>query len=81
MKMECDYLNGWITKRPQTQKYHRKWWAPDILLGNAEEEEEYLYKEREVVKGGGRSDICVKSRSWWRLGGGGDIWREEVISV
>ena len=35
-KTECDYLYGWIKKRPHTQKSHPKWWTPEIWLGNAE---------------------------------------------
>ena len=43
MKMECDYLNGWIKNKKKTVTYtkksHPNWWTPEILLGNAEEEE------------------------------------------
>ena len=38
-KTECDYLNGWITKRLHTRKSHPKWRTLEIWLGNAEEEE------------------------------------------
>ena len=37
MKMECDYLNGWIKKQSHTQKSHPNFWTPEIHLGNAEE--------------------------------------------
>ena len=46
---ECDYLNGWIKKWSHTQKSHPKWWAPEIWLGNAEEEMVVLV-EVEVIK-------------------------------
>ena len=29
-KTECDYIYGWIKKRPHTQKSHQKWWTPEI---------------------------------------------------
>ena len=38
MKTACDYLNGWIKKRSHMQKYHPKWWTPEISLWNTEEE-------------------------------------------
>ena len=41
-KMECDYLNGWIKKPSHTQKSDLKWWTPEILLENAEEEEFFI---------------------------------------
>ena len=40
MKMESDYLYGWINKRSHTLKFHPEWWTPEIQLRNAEEEED-----------------------------------------
>ena len=30
MKTERDYLNGWIKNWSHTQKFHPKWWTPEI---------------------------------------------------
>ena len=41
MKMECDYLNGWIQKQSHTQKISPRNGQPHgYKLGNTEEEEE-----------------------------------------
>ena len=53
-KMECDYLKGWIKKWSQMQNSHPKWWTPEILLGNTEEEEGHV------------CDFLGSCWLWWR---------------
>ena len=46
MKMECNYLYGWIKKKIVFKQSHKqtnliqRWWTPETIAGNTEEEEE-----------------------------------------